>query len=159
MRQGLIASIIGIIAVSVAVPAAADPPKRWERQHERRWDRDDARRYNNSVQRRQADAYRQGLRDGRRVNHDYRYDNRRPNYQPAYAYNRGHQNSYRWGRNGRVECRKSDGTTGTIVGALAGGTLGNVIAQQGDKTLGSIIGGTLGAVLGREMDRGNVSCR
>jgi uncharacterized protein YcfJ len=45
------------------------------------------------------------------------------------------------------------------VGALAGGTLGNVIAGEGDKRLGSVIGGTLGAVLGNEIARGDARCR
>jgi uncharacterized protein YcfJ len=58
-----------------------------------------------------------------------------------------------------VQCRRQDGTTGLVVGALAGGTLGNVIAREGDKRLGSVIGGTLGAVLGNELARGNVRCR
>jgi Glycine zipper 2TM domain len=63
------------------------------------------------------------------------------------------------GDNGRYYCRRSDGTTGLIVGALGGGVLGNVIAPGGSKTLGSIIGGGLGAVIGREIDRGGVTCR
>ncbi len=66
---------------------------------------------------------------------------------------------YWWGPNGQVYCRRSDGTTGVIVGALAGGTLGNMVAAQGDKRLGSVIGGTVGAILGREIDRGNARCR
>lgn len=63
------------------------------------------------------------------------------------------------GQDGRYYCRRSDGTTGTIVGALGGGVLGNVIAPGGNKTLGSIIGGTLGAVVGRSVDRGEVRCQ
>lgn len=63
------------------------------------------------------------------------------------------------GYDNRYYCRRSDGTTGLIVGGLAGGTLGNVIAPGGSKLLGSIIGGTLGAVLGQSADRGRVVCR
>src|SRR3546814_6781219 len=44
------------------------------------------------------------------------------------------------GRDGRYYCRRSDGTTGLIVGGLAGGVLGNVIAPGGSETLGTIIG-------------------
>lgn len=61
-------------------------------------------------------------------------------------------------RDGRYYCRRDDGTTGTIVGALAGGVLGNVIAPGGSKTLGTILGGGAGALAGRAIDRNNVSC-
>ena len=36
---------------------------------------------------------------------------------------------------------------GTVVGAGAGGVLGNVIAGRGDKTEGTIIGGIIGAII------------
>jgi len=62
-------------------------------------------------------------------------------------------------REGRYYCKKPDGTTGTIVGGLAGGVLGNVIAPDGSKTLGTVIGAVGGAVLGRSIDRGEVKCR
>ena len=63
------------------------------------------------------------------------------------------------GRDNRYYCRRSDGTTGLVVGAISGGVLGNVIAPGGSKTLGSILGGSLGAVLGSSIDRNNVTCR
>jgi hypothetical protein len=63
------------------------------------------------------------------------------------------------GQDNRYYCRRSDGTTGLILGALGGGVLGNVIAPGGSKTLGSILGGGLGAVLGSSIDRNNVTCR
>ena len=47
---------------------------------------------------------------------------------------------------------------GFLVGALAGGTLGNVIAPNGSKTVGSLIGGSLGAIPGKELDDG-IECR
>ena len=49
---------------------------------------------------------------------------------------------------------------GAVVGAGAGGVLGNVIAGRGDKTEGSIIGAIVGAVIGNQVsksDRGD--CR
>lgn len=64
-----------------------------------------------------------------------------------------------WFDNGRYYCRRPDGTVGLVVGAVAGGTLGNILAGQGDKTLGSLIGGTLGAIVGKEIARGNARCR
>lgn len=63
------------------------------------------------------------------------------------------------GYDNRYYCRRSDGTTGLIIGGLAGGALGNVVAPGGSKLLGSIIGGTLGAVVGNSIDRGRVICR
>lgn len=68
------------------------------------------------------------------------------------------------GRDGRYYCKRSDGTTGLIVGGLAGGVLGNVIAPGGSKTLGSVIGAIGGAVAGRAIEKGsdgnnNVRCR
>ncbi|MBB6225851.1 Ni/Co efflux regulator RcnB [Polymorphobacter multimanifer] len=63
------------------------------------------------------------------------------------------------GRDDRFYCRRNDGTTGLIVGALGGGVLGNVIAPGGSKTLGSVLGGGLGAVLGRAVERSNIVCR
>lgn len=67
------------------------------------------------------------------------------------------------GRDGRYYCKRSDGTTGLIVGGLAGGVLGNVIAPGGSKTLGSVIGAIGGAVAGRAIERSgddaDVRCR
>ncbi len=63
------------------------------------------------------------------------------------------------GRDGRYYCRRSDGTTGLIVGAAAGGVLGTLIAPGGSEVLGALIGGAAGAVLGREVERGEVRCR
>lgn len=61
-------------------------------------------------------------------------------------------------RDGRYYCKRDDGTTGTIVGALAGGVLGNIIAPGGSKTLGTILGGGAGALAGRAIDKNDVNC-
>jgi hypothetical protein len=63
------------------------------------------------------------------------------------------------GKDGRYYCRRSDGTTGLIVGALAGGVLGNIIAPGGSETLGTILGGGAGALAGRAIDRGDAKCK
>lgn len=97
------------------------------------------------------------------VDRGYRYDG--GSYRSAPRYHNGRpiyvsrSNEYRWGPRGEIYCRRNDGSTGVIVGALAGGTLGNVLAGQGDKLVGSVLGGTLGAILGKEIDRGNARCR
>lgn len=61
-------------------------------------------------------------------------------------------------RDGRYYCKRDDGTTGTIVGAIAGGVLGNVIAPGGSKTLGTILGAGGGALAGRAIDKNDVRC-
>ena len=63
------------------------------------------------------------------------------------------------GQDGRYYCRRNDGTTGLIVGGIAGGALGAAIAPGGSGLLGALIGGAGGAVLGKSVDKGNVRCR
>jgi uncharacterized protein YcfJ len=111
-----------------------------------------------------------------------------PSWAPAYGYHKAkkHKHRYRsaasqrsyydrgraqplrantrvWrGNDGRYYCRRDNGTTGLIVGGVAGGLLGHEIAGRGDRTLGAILGAAGGALLGREIDRrsGNrYSCR
>lgn len=70
------------------------------------------------------------------------------------------RNDHVWkGRDNRYYCKRDNGTTGLIVGAVAGGLLGRTIAGNGDKTLGTLLGGAGGALLGREVDRGGIKCR
>lgn len=133
--------------------------------------------------------YREDSRDARQEYRDDRRNvnrNRRRNWQNArrYDYNRpppgarryyadqfyrdgGNYQSRRLTRNdrlyrgndGRYYCRRSDGTTGLIIGGVAGGALGNVIAPGGSKTLGTILGALGGGVIGNSIDRNNVTCR
>ncbi|MEG8039727.1 glycine zipper 2TM domain-containing protein [Sphingomonas sp. LR60] len=64
------------------------------------------------------------------------------------------------GNDGRLRCRKPDGTTGLVVGAVAGGLLGRTIDTRGDRTLGTVLGGVGGALAGREIERsGKRQCR
>lgn len=63
------------------------------------------------------------------------------------------------GRDGRYYCRRTDGTTGLIVGGVAGGLLGNALSSGGNATLGTVLGAVAGGALGRSVDRGNVRCR
>jgi uncharacterized protein YcfJ len=60
------------------------------------------------------------------------------------------------GGDGRYYCRRNDGTTGLVIGAVAGGLLGNAL---GGNTLGTLLGAGGGALLGQSIDRGNVRCR
>jgi Glycine zipper 2TM domain len=63
------------------------------------------------------------------------------------------------GNDGRYYCRRSDGTTGLILGAIAGGALGNIIAPGDSRTLGTLLGAGGGAVIGRSIGRNKTRCR
>ncbi len=58
------------------------------------------------------------------------------------------------GRDGRTYCRRSNGTTGLIVGGAAGALAGRAVDTRGDRTVGTLLGAAGGAVLGHEIDRG-----
>ena len=63
------------------------------------------------------------------------------------------------GNDGRYYCRRSDGTTGLIVGAGVGALIGNSLDNGRSSILGTLVGGAAGAAIGREIDRGSVRCR
>jgi len=63
------------------------------------------------------------------------------------------------GRDGRRYCRKPDGTTGTVIGAVGGALLGRTIDTSGDRTAGTVLGGVAGALAGRAIERGGNNCR
>jgi|SRR6185312_1014161 len=97
--------------------------------------------------------------------HDYRWHgDRNDGWDPSRHYHSGRYRERRLGRHdriyrggdGRYYCRRSDGTTGLVIGAIAGGVLGNAI---GGNTLGTLLGAGGGALLGQSIDRGNVRCR
>jgi uncharacterized protein YcfJ len=62
------------------------------------------------------------------------------------------------GDDGNYHCRRSDGSTGLVVGAAVGALVGNRLAS-GDRTLGTVLGAAGGGLLGRQIDRGNIRCR
>ena len=63
------------------------------------------------------------------------------------------------GQDGRYYCRRSNGTTGLIVGGAAGAVLGTIIAPGGSELVGALIGGAAGAAIGTSIDRGEIRCR
>lgn len=64
------------------------------------------------------------------------------------------------GSDGRYYCRRSDGTTGLIVGGALGGLLGNVIDGGRSRIVGTLLGGAGGALAGRAVDQNSqVRCR
>lgn len=63
------------------------------------------------------------------------------------------------GDDGRYHCRRSNGTTGLIIGAAVGGLVGHELDGGRDHTVGTIIGAAAGGLLGREIDRGRLRCQ
>lgn len=65
------------------------------------------------------------------------------------------------GNDGRYYCKRNDGTTGLILGAVGGGVLGNVIDGGHSRAAGTLIGGALGALAGKSIDQNSsqVRCR
>lgn len=80
-------------------------------------------------------------------------------YRPVPGYDRPltREDTVYRGRDGRYYCRRSDGSTGTVVGAVAGGALGAILGGGG--ALGTLLGAGGGALLGRSIDRNEIHCR
>ncbi len=105
-------------------------------------------------------------RHDQRDHRDYRWrgDARDQRWDPSDSYRDGRYRERRMtrrdeiyrGRDGRYYCKRNDGTTGLVIGALAGAAVGNAI---GGNTLGTLLGAAGGGALGREIDRGKVKCR
>lgn len=73
--------------------------------------------------------------------------------QGASAKHHRHYQYREWrGRDGRTYCRKSDGTTGLIVGGVGGALVGRAIDTHGDRTTGTVLGAAAGALIGKEID-------
>ena len=103
--------------------------------------------YNNGVVR---DPYATDYDASRYYRDDPRYTERRLSAQDEV---------YR-GSDGRYYCKRSDGTTGLIVGGVGGAALGNIIDGGHSRAAGTLIGGALGALLGQSVDRStDVRCR
>ena len=76
------------------------------------------------------------------------------NAQDGYRYR-----EYRDSR-GRIRCKKPDGTTGAVVGGVAGALLGRTIDTRGDRTVGTLGGAVAGGLAGRAVERsGKRTCR
>ena len=74
------------------------------------------------------------------------------------GYDRGYGRDYGYvhAPRGYNSCRGSN-ADGTVLGAVAGGALGNAVSD-GDRTRGTIIGGLLGGVLGNVIDSNKGRC-
>lgn len=74
-------------------------------------------------------------------------------------YTTGNGIQYWRGDGGQYYCKRSNGTTGLIVGAAAGALAGRAIDTRGERTTGTVLGAAVGALLGRQIQRGEVRCR
>lgn len=122
---------LGLFGVALAVSAGAVLPATAA----------DAQRYRGQYDRGYYDRgyYDQGYQGG--YSQDYRD-----------GYNRNSR--YYDGRDYRRTYKKcSDGTVGTVLGAVAGGLLGRVIDGRGDRAVGTILGAGGGALAGRAIER------
>ena len=95
-------------------------------------------------------------------------------YYPGYGYGGGYNNGYDYNRgyNGQTYYgNRCSGTTGTVIGGVAGAVVGSKIAggrrsydyygnrRGGSGTTGAIIGGAVGALLGRKIDKDSCNRR
>jgi hypothetical protein len=132
-----ILSIVMIAAMVLPVlPAMADPPP-WAPAHGRRA--------------KDADRDYREYRDDDRA---YYRDDHRHHERRVVRYD---EVIYR-GDDGRYYCHRSDGTTGLIVGAVAGGLIGSQLARGKSAALGAILGVGAGALIGQVIDRDRVYC-
>jgi hypothetical protein len=60
---------------------------------------------------------------------------------------------------GRYRCRRSNGTTGLIIGAGAGALIGREVDGGRNRTTGTVVGAVAGALVGREIQRNRSSRR
>lgn len=73
---------------------------------------------------------------------------------PADAHQKGYYQGRTWyDGQGRMRCKKPNGTTGLIVGAAGGALIGRAIDTRGERTTGTVLGAAAGALLGRQVER------
>lgn len=74
--------------------------------------------------------------------------------QRRYYDRNGYYNGPTWRDNrGRYRCRRSNGTTGLIIGAAGGALIGREIDGGRNRATGTIVGAAAGALIGREVQR------
>ena len=137
---------LAIPGLAIAAPAAAAPaPHSAAYSHSNVWS--DASAEHGRKHRRDYER-----RDSRYYGNGY---NQSSYGEPVYA------NTRVWrGDNGQYYCKRSNGTTGLLIGGAGGALLGREIAgRNGDRTLGAILGAAGGALLGRAVDKSTSRCR
>lgn len=80
--------------------------------------------------------------------------------QAAMAHKSGYYQGKVWqDSDGRLRCKRPNGTTGLIVGAAGGALIGRAIDTRGERATGTILGAAAGALIGRSVERSRVRCR
>ena len=148
MKTHLLAALLSVAVASPAMMPTDAAAQRRDDRHDR-YDRND-----------------RDHRGNRNNRGDYRWqgDRNDRNWDPASSYRSGNYRERRLSRNdriyrgqdGRAYCKRNDGTTGLVIGAVGGGLLANLI---GGGTLGTLAGAGGGTLLGRSVDRGQIKCR
>jgi hypothetical protein len=172
--KSLLLAAAAAATVAAAMPAAAQTAYRYESRSQDEEERfEEAQRRFDSEYRAFQDALERYRRyqatriDSGEGRYDDRYDD--SDYDPARDYRSGNyqervlasdERVYR-GDDGRYYCRRSDGTTGLIVGAAAGGLFGNVVAGRRSSTVGTLLGAIAGGALGSQVERNQqqIRCR
>ena len=72
---------------------------------------------------------------------------------PAYAHDSAYHGKTWRDSQGRIRCRKSNGTVGMIVGGAGGALVGRAVDGGRNRTVGTVIGAAAGALAGREIAR------
>lgn len=170
--------ILGLVAATVAIPSVAsaqpgyDPyygGSRYAHPADRNGDgvvtEREARRYERQMQRQQSGAYNNGYGSnygtygnsyGGAYGNSYggAYGNNNGGNYGQYYDRSGYYSGPTWrGDDGRYYCRRSNGSTGTLVGGGVGAVIGSQVAGRGDGLLGAIVGGAIGAVIGNSVDK------
>ena len=165
MKNLITAALVGAAALGT-IPANAQNYDRRDIRDARRdvrEERRDVREARKDVRKAQRNYWQDGRRyDYNRVDPRFggyyadRYYRDGRYYQPRrLSYN---DRVYR-GNDGRYYCRRSDGTTGLIIGAAGGALLGNALSNGRSGLLGTILGAAAGGAIGSSVDRGKVMCR
>ena len=78
---------------------------------------------------------------------------------PAFARSHYYRGKVWQDSHGRWRCKRSNGTTGLLIGAAGGALVGRAIDTHGERATGTILGAAAGALIGRSIDRNRVRCR
>lgn len=138
MRNVMIALTAASALVPAVMPSAADA-QQWRR-YNHNW---------NQVRNYDYNRYEPGYN----AYYPERY------YRPGRVYTLQRGDRIYRGHDGRYYCRRSDGTTGLIIGGAIGALLGNQLRIGGSETLSTILGGAAGAAIGQRVARGKLRCR
>jgi hypothetical protein len=151
MRNFILAAALASFAVPLAIAPAQAQGRPQQDQYDGRHDNRGNNGNNGHNGRQNYNKYDYNRPDPRYGNYRAdRYYVQGNQYQPRVM--NSNERIYR-GQDNRYYCRRNDGTTGLVIGGLAGGLLGNTVAPGGSKVLGTILGGGAGALIGQAIGR------